>query len=200
MTMTPLVLASASKIRLSLLQNAGLVVTSQAANIDEAAIRASLLADQASPGDIADTLAELKARKVAVRLPKQLVLGCDQILAFEGQCWAKPEDLPDARRQLRTLRNRTHSLHSSVVLYHESQPIWRYVGTARLSMRDVSDDYLEAYLSRNWPQVAHSVGAYQLEGEGVRLFSAVEGDYFTILGLPLLPLLSYLALRGFIES
>ena len=200
MTLTPLVLASASPIRLALLHNAGVAVTAQPVNIDEQAVRASLLEDQARPADIADTLAELKARKLAHRLPQALVLGCDQVLDFEGQCWVKPSDMQDARQQLCTLRNTTHALHSALVLYHEGQPIWRHTGTARLTMRDFSDAYLDGYLARNWSQICNSVGGYHLEGEGIRLFSAVDGDYFTILGLPLLPLLSYLVVRGFIES
>ena len=196
----PLLLASASEIRLTLLRNAGLIVTAQPARIDETAIRLSLQADHANPRDIADTLAELKARKLALRNPTALVLGCDQVLALGDQIFAKPETAAQARHQLIQLRNQTHQLHAALVLYHQGQPIWRHIGTAKLTMRDFTDAYLDAYLSRWWPAVATSVGAYQLESEGIRLFSAVEGDYFTILGLPLLPLLAYLSLRGFIES
>lgn len=198
--MTPILLASASPIRLTLLQNAGLSVTAQPARIDEEAVRASLEAEQATPRDVADTLAELKARKLADKNPEALVLGCDQVLAFKQQVWAKPESRDQARAQLQTLRGETHQLLSALVLYHRAEPIWRHVGQARLTMGQFSDSYLDAYLDRNWPQVASSVGAYQLEGEGIRLFSSIEGDYFTILGLPLLPLLSYLSLRGFIAS
>lgn len=200
MTLQPLLLASASPIRLALLRNAGLEVTAQPARIDEEAVRVGLQAENANPRDVADTLAELKARKLADKNPQALVLGCDQVLAFKGEVWAKPESRDQARSQLQTLRGRTHQLLSALVLYHRAEPIWRHVGQARLTMTDFSDSYLDAYLDRNWPGVASSVGAYQLEGEGIRLFSSVEGDYFTILGLPLLPLLSYLSLRGFIAS
>lgn len=200
MTETSLLLASASQIRLTLLQNAGLTVTARPARIDEDAIRAALKADNAKPRDVADTLAELKARKLADRNRAALVLGCDQVLAFEGQVWSKPADLAQARTQLQTLRGQTHQLLSALVLYHEAKPIWRHIGVAKLTMAATSDAFLDAYLSRNWPAVATSVGAYQIEAEGIRLFTAIEGDYFTILGLPLLPLLSYLALRGFIAS
>lgn len=200
MTLTPLLLASSSQIRLALLQNAGVAVTAQPARIDEDAIRASLEADHAKPRDIADTLAELKARKLADRNPTALVLGCDQVLAFNNQVWAKPESMGLARQQLQALRGAPHHLHSALVLYHEAKPIWRHIGTATLTLRNFSDAYLDAYLARNWPAVLGSVGAYMLEGEGIRLFEAIEGDYFTILGLPLLPLLSYLTLRGFIAS
>lgn len=198
--MTPILLASASPIRLTLLQNAGLTVTAQPARIDEDAVRAVLESEHATPRDVADTLAELKARKLADKNPEALVLGCDQVLAFKQQVWAKPESRDQARAQLQTLRGETHQLLSALVLYHRAEPIWRHVGQARLTMTQFSDSYLDAYLDRTWPQVASSVGAYQLEGEGIRLFSSIEGDYFTILGLPLLPLLSYLSLRGFIAS
>ena len=200
MTETALLLASASPTRLTLLRNAGLSVSAQPARIDEDAVRASLAVDRAKARDVADTLAELKARKLADRNPTALVLGCDQVLEFDGQSWSKPADLPQARNQLQTLRGKSHHLHSALVLYHDAKPIWRHIGSAKLTMADHSDAYLDAYLSRNWPQVAGCVGAYQIEGEGIRLFSAVEGDYFTILGLPLLPLLAFLSLRGFIAS
>jgi septum formation protein len=198
--MTPLLLASASPIRLTLLQNAGLSVTAHPARIDEDAVRAALEAEAAKPRDIADTLAEMKARKLADRHPEALVLGCDQVLAFDGRVWSKPDDVSQARSQLQTLRGQTHQLHAALVLYHQAKPVWRHIGTARLKMTTFSDVWLDGYLDRNWPAVSGSVGAYQLEGEGIRLFSGIEGDYFTILGLPLLPLLTYLALRGFIES
>jgi septum formation protein len=200
MTTMPLLLASASQIRLTLLQNAGLTVVSQPARIDEDAVRRSLAAENASPKDTADTLAELKARKLAERNPSALVLGCDQVLDLDDQVWSKPQSLPQARDQLHDLRNRSHHLRSAIVLYHNGQPIWRHIGSAKLTMHNVSDSYVDDYLTRNWPAVSHSVGAYLLESEGIRLFSAIEGDYFTILGLPLLPLLSYLGSRGFIPS
>ena len=196
----PLILASASAIRLQLLRAAGLTVTAQAARIDEDSIRESLEADGAKPRDIADALAQLKAVKLAARNPGALVLGCDQVLDFQGQVISKPETPQQARDQLTALRGHTHTLLSAAVLYDGETPIWRHIGQARLTMRTFSDAYLEDYLARNWPDISHSVGAYLLEAEGVRLFDQIEGDYFTILGLPLLPLLSYLAERGFIAS
>ena len=197
---TALLLASASAIRLTLLQNAGLTVTAQPARIDEAAIRAALATEAAKPRDVADTLAEIKARKIAARHPSALVLGCDQILAFNDQIFAKPETHAAARDQLQTLRGHSHHLHTALVLYHNGQPIWRHLASAKLTMRPFSDAFLDDYLTRNWPTLQHSVGAYLLESEGIRLFTAIEGDYFGILGLPLLPLLNYLSLRGFIPS
>lgn len=197
---TPLILASSSSIRLELLQNAGVSVTAVAARIDEGAVRLALAQEQAKPRDVADTLAELKARKIADRNPGSLVLGCDQVLAVGDDIWSKPETVDEARDQLRRLSGQAHNLHSALVLYHNTQPIWRHIGAAKMTMRPLSEDYIQAYLTRNWPEVSYSVGAYQIEREGIRLFSAVEGDYFAILGLPLLPLLSYLSLRGFIAS
>ena len=170
------------------------------ARVDEEAIRQSLTAEGATPHDLADTLAEMKARRIADRHPDQLVLGADQVLDFGGSAWAKPETRDEAARQLGQLSGKTHRLLSAAVLYDRGQPVWRHVGVARLTMRPHSPAYLEGYLDRNWPGVADSVGAYKLEQEGVRLFSAIEGDYFTILGLPLLPLLSYLGQRGFIAT
>jgi septum formation protein len=194
------VLASSSETRLRLLRAAGLEVTCQAARIDEAAIRAGLEAEDASPQDIADLLAEMKAWKVAEKDPEAIVLGCDQVLEFNGKTWGKPETRAEALAQLCMLRGQKHLLLSALVLYHEGKPIWRHVGRARLTMHEFSDAWLTSYVDRNWGSIRHSAGGYLLEEEGVRLFSAVEGDYFTILGLPLLPLLGYLRTRGFIET
>ena len=194
-----LLLASQSPIRLTLLQNAGLQVEALPARIDEEALRESLQAEGATPRDVADALAEAKALKLALKHPEALVLGCDQVLAQCGTIFAKPESPEAARDQLRALMGKTHQLLSAMVLYHRGAPIWRHVGTARLTMRPATD-WLDGYVARNWPEISHSVGAYQLESEGIRLFSQIEGDYFTILGLPLLPLLTYLSLRGFIPS
>jgi septum formation protein len=196
----PLILASGSAIRLQLLLGAGVEVTARPARIDEEAIRAALVAEQATPQDIADALAEMKARQQAGRHPEALVLGCDQVLEFRGEVWGKPESLQAARAQLQALRGQTHILRSAMVLYDAGQPVWRFVGTARLTMGAFSDAYLDGYLARNWDSVRGSVGGYKLEEEGVRLFSSVEGDYFTILGLPLIPLLRYLGQRGFIAT
>lgn len=195
-----ILLASASEIRLALLRAANVPATAQPARIDEDSIRAALEAEGAPPRDLADTLAEMKARKIAEKQPGALVLGCDQVLEMKGRVFAKPESLGDARAQLCDLRGQTHRLLSAAVLYENGQPVWRHVGQARLTMRDFSDSYLDDYLARNWDSIRHAVGCYKLEEEGIRLFSAVEGDHFTILGLPLLPLLSYLGARGLIPA
>lgn len=200
MTERPLILASASEIRATLLRNAGLVVQALPARVDEAAIRDALLAEGATPRDIADTLAESKARKLADRHPGDLVLGCDQVLEFRHQSWSKPETPADALLQLQALRGQTHKLLSAAVLYDRAEPVWRHVAEVRLTMRDASDSYLAAYVERNWDSIRNAVGAYKLEEEGSRLFTQIQGDYFTVLGLPLLPLLNYLAQRGFIDA
>lgn len=198
--MPRLILASQSEIRARLLASAGVTVEALPARIDEEGIRAALQAEGATPRDIADALAEMKARKLSEKNPDAVVIGCDQVLDFRKEAWGKPETPDAARAQLQALRGQTHRLLSAVVLYEGAEPVWRHVGEVRLTMRAFSDAYLDDYLTRNWDSARHSVGAYKLEEEGARLFSAVDGDYFTVLGLPLLPLLGYLGQRGWIAA
>lgn len=193
-----LILASTSPTRLAMLRAAGLDPTAVAPRVDEASLRDALVAEGATPRDIADALAEMKARKVAEKRPDALVLGCDQVLALDRQTFAKPETPDDARAQLQRLRGKTHKLLSALVVYENAEPVWRFVGEARLTMHDISDAYLDDYLARNWDSIRHSVGCYRIEEEGVRLFSAITGDHFTILGLPLLSLLAWLGNTGMI--
>lgn len=195
-----IILASGSSIRQQMLDRAGVDFDVQVARVDEDMIRDALLAEEASARDIADTLAEMKARKVSDRNPGSLVIGCDQVLSFENRLLTKPKTRDHAARQLRELRAKRHQLLSAAVICEDGQPIWRFVGTVRLLMRDFSDAFLDGYLDRNWPGISDSVGGYKLEEEGVRLFSRVEGDYFTVLGMPLLELLSYLTLRGDLQQ
>lgn len=198
--MPQIVLASGSTIRKTLLSNAGIPFRAQPARIDEDAIKAALLAESATPRDIADALAEFKARKVSEKEPGALVIGTDQVLEYQGSILSKPRNREDAAEQLRTLRGDQHRLLSAVVVYENAEPVWRTVGVVRLRMRRFSDAYLKTYLDRHWPGIGDSVGGYKLEEEGVRLFSRIEGDYFTVLGLPLLDLLGYLSQKGVIDG
>ena len=196
----PLVLASTSEIRATLLHNANVPFETVPARVDEEAIRDALLAEETAPRDIADALAEAKARKVSMKLPSAMVLGCDQVLEADGKMFSKPANIDDARDQLKTLRGKTHRLLSAAVVYKDMEPIWRHVGVVRLTMRHFSDDYLDEYLERNWDSIKWAVGAYKLEEEGSRLMARIEGDYFNVLGLPLLELLNYLTIRGDLKS
>lgn len=196
----PLILASGSAIRATLLRNAGVAFTTQIARVDEDMIQRSLSAEQASPRDVADALAEMKAQKVAQKSDGALVLGCDQVLSFQRKIVNKAENPQAAVSILKEMRGQVHQLLSAAVLYENGKPIWRHVGQVRLHMRDASDDYIADYVDRNWDDIQHCVGCYQLEGEGARLFHRIEGDYFSVLGLPLLELLSYLTLRGTLDG
>ncbi|MEY8803157.1 nucleoside triphosphate pyrophosphatase [Leisingera sp. XS_AS12] len=195
-----IVLASGSEIRAHLLRQAGVAFDVDVPRMDEAAIKAALLAEEAPPRDIADALAEAKARKISMRHPGRLVLGCDQVLDFEGRLLSKPTSAAEALEQLKEMRGKRHMLLSAAVIYRDGQPIWRHVGQVRLLMRKSSDAYLADYVERNWDSIRHAVGAYKLEEEGVRLFASIDGNYFNVLGLPLMELISYLGLQGVIDQ
>jgi len=197
---TQLVLATGSRIRQALLRNAGVSCDVRPARVDEVAVRASMLAEGSSARDIADTLAEMKARRSSEEGEDALVLGCDQVLAHGGGVLGKPEDIGAVREQLLRLRGDTHLLISAAVICEHGVPVWRHSGEVRLTMRPFTGKYLDAYLQRNWESIRHSIGGYKLEEEGIRLFSHVEGDYFCVLGLPLLEVLAYLGQRGMIET
>jgi septum formation protein len=190
-----LILASASPSPRQLLANAGLVFTNEPSGIDEAEVKRSH-GSRAAPQELASTLAEMKAARVSARHPDAMVVGADSTLACNGRMFDKPTDLAAARRQLQTLRGQTHELFSSVVVARGGARLWHWSERARLTMRQLDDGFIDSYLARTGDDVLTSVGAYQLEGLGAHLFSRVDGDYFTILGLPLLPLLSFLAGHG----
>lgn len=198
--MPPLILASSSSIRATLLRSAGLEVEVQPARIDETALTEALLAEGATAHDVSDALAEHKALRIATRNPGRLVLGCDQVLECDGRLYSKPDSQQHAIEHLTTLRGRTHRLHTAAVLFHDGAPVWRHVATPRLTMRAFSETWLARYVQRNWDSIRHCVGCYQIEAEGIQLFSSVEGDLFSIQGLPLLPLLDILRTRQEIES
>jgi len=194
-----LILASSSQIRADLLRQAGVTFETLPARIDEDAIRASLEAEDASPRDVADALAEYKARRISAKHPKALVLGCDQVAEVDRAILAKPGAPAEAKAQLARLSGKTHRLLSAAVLYEGGQPVWRHVGVVRLTMRELSPGYIDDYVARNWESIRHAVGGYKLEEEGVRLMRQVEGDYFNVLGLPLVELLSYLIEREVVD-
>ncbi|MEX1083321.1 MAG: Maf family protein [Xanthobacteraceae bacterium] len=186
----PLVLASRSAARRNLLAAAGIAVEVKPADIDERAIEAG--ASAAEPSAAAVLLARAKARAMAGQLPVRLVLGADQTLALGRQRFAKPADSNAAAAQLRALRGKTHALHSALAVVRDGTTLFEHNDSAQLTMRAFSDQFLDGYLDAAGNAVTASVGAYQLEGPGIQLFERIEGDYFTILGLPLLPLLNFL--------
>lgn len=198
--MTAIVLASSSHARASMLRRAGLSFETAPARVDEVAIGDALIADGATPRDVADALAEAKALKVSARHPSALVIGADQVLDLDGEVLHKAETCEDLREQLVRLRGRRHRLWSAAVASELGAPVWRHVGEARLHVRNFSEAWLDDYIDRSWERVRGSVGGYLIEDEGVRLFDRVDGDMFTVMGLPLIPLLSWLSLRGSIPG
>ncbi|WP_043336679.1 Maf family protein [Belnapia moabensis] len=191
-----LILATASSARRAVLAAAGLRFTAEAAAVDEAAIKESARAEGIAPGEAAMLLAEAKAQRLARRNPEALVIGADQMLVCEGRWFDKPPDMAAARAQLLALRGRPHELMTAMVCWRGGQRVWQHLARPRLTMRDFSEEFLDAYLAAEGEAVLGSVGAYRLEGLGVQLFDAVEGEHSAILGLPLLPLLGFLRQHG----
>ncbi|HEV2533007.1 Maf family protein [Phenylobacterium sp.] len=191
----PVVLASTSRARRAVLAGAGLEFQAVDSGLDEEAAKTALKSQGASPRKIAEALAEAKAVKASAA-HNGLVIGADQTLEFEGALYDKVETLEAARARLKLLRGRPHRLHSAVVVAQGGAAVWRNLASATLTMRDFSDGFLEAYLATEGEAALGSVGCYRLEGPGAQLFSAIEGDYFAILGLPLLGLLEFLRQHG----
>lgn len=192
----PLILASGSKTRRHMLENAGVVVDVLPASIDEAAVKASLIEAGTPVRDIADALADAKARSVSYQHPDRLILAADQILVQNGVVYSKAETKEAARRTLQQLSGSQHQLVSAAVIYDGKSPVWRHVSAAKLHVRDLSDAFIDWYLDELGDDAFWSVGCYQLEGLGAQLFEQVDGDFFTILGLPLVPVLDFLRRRG----
>ena len=190
----PLVLASKSEVRRATLVAAGIPLDVRPANIDERAIAAA--AGETEPAAIAALLAREKARFVARQQPGRLVLGADQTLALGPQSFNKPADRAAARDQLKAMRAKSHELHAAVALVRDEAVLFEHCAVARLTMRAFSDHFLEAYLGAAGAAVTASVGAYQVEKLGIHLFERIDGDHFTIMGLPLLPLLDFLRRDG----
>ena len=192
----PLILASASTARAGMLCAAGVEIEIIRARVDESELKLALKQQGADPETAAIALAELKALQVSRSRPGRLVLGADQMLDCDGAWFDKPEDRAAARDQLLTLRGKTHRLTSAAVLARDGQRIWHHAAAAKLTMRAFTDAFLEGYLDRAGDAVLGSVGAYQLEGLGAQMFQKIDGDFFTILGLPLLPVLDILREQG----
>lgn len=198
--MQKLILASASPFRKAMLANAGIDVEAVPAEVDERALEAPLKGSGTSPEDVAAILAEAKAVDVSARRPGDLVLGCDQTLSLGDEILHKPADMEAARRRLLALSGRTHQLNSAAVLARDGQVLWRHVGIASLTMRKLDPAFVGRHLARVGDKVLASVGAYQIESEGIQLFEKIEGDHFTIVGLPLLALLAELRKLGAMDG
>lgn len=167
--------------------------------VDEDSLKTVMTAKQSPSSDIAEALADMKAREVSGKSRDAWVIGCDQVLEFGGQLVSKPTSCEQALEQLALMRGKRHDLYSAAVIHENGRDIWRKVGHVRLYMRAFSDSFLDGYVARNWNEIRHCAGGYQLEAEGLRLFERVDGDYFNVLGMPLLELLNFLVLRGVIE-
>ncbi len=197
--MTSLTLASGSKIRAQLLRNAGLDFTIQTSKVDEDSLKDSMRAQGMPPKEQAEYLAEMKAVRVSSQV-KGLVIGADQMMSLNGEGFDKPVDRQDAFDRLKLFSAKAHHLESAIVIAKDGEAIWRHVNRPKLTMRTLSDEFITSYLDQIGEAAYESVGAYQLEGLGVQLFSKIEGDYFSILGLPLIELLTYLRDRGDLPS
>lgn len=195
-----IILASSSPFRKALLVNAGIDVEAVPASVDERALEAPLQGSGVSPENVASILAEAKAVDVSDKKPGSLVLGCDQTLSLGDEMFHKPTDMEGARRHLLALSGKTHQLNSAAVLVRDGAVLWRHVGVASLTMRKLDPAFIGRHLARVGQKAFASVGAYQIEGEGIQLFEKIEGDYFTIVGLPLLALLAELRKLGAIDG
>lgn len=199
--MTRLILASQSSARRAVLSAAGVAFEAMAPMVDEDSAKQALRADAISPRDLADALAELKALKLSRRFPADLVLGCDQTLSLDdGMMFDKPESRDGLRDELKALSGKTHNLWSAAVLAQGGTPIWRHIERCKMTIRPLSDAFIDYYIEAEGDVLLSCVGGYRIEGRGVQLFSRIEGSHFGILGLPLLPLLDILRTRGVIAS
>lgn len=198
--MRALILASGSAARADMLRRAGADPNIVKPNVDEEEVKIALRAAGALPRDQADALAEIKAVRVSGKYPGALVIGADQVLDLNGEAFDKPRNMEEARAQLQRLRSAKHTLFSAAAIALDGAPIWRHIGRAQLTMRRFSDRFLDRYLEETGETAFETVGGYKLEEGGAQLFSRVDGDLFTILGLPLLELLAFLRLRGVLQE
>lgn len=196
-----LILASQSKARHAMLTAAGVAVEAIAPNVDEEALKDGLKSEGVTARNLADALAEAKAVRLSRRIGPGLILGADQVLALEdGTMLDKPADPADAIAQLKLLSGKKHKLFSAAVIAEQGTPVWRHIDIATLSVRVLSDNFIEQYVEAEWDNIRYCVGCYEIEGRGAQLFSAINGSQFTIMGLPLLHLLDYLRIRGILSS
>ena len=195
-----IILASASQFRITLLNNAGVRFQAHAAPIDERAVEAPLLESGMDAADIAQLLAQAKADAIATRYPGAWVIGCDQTLSMDGQIFHKPENMPEARSRLLALSGKTHQLNSAVCLVKDGELKWSTLSVSNITFRQLDPGYIGRHLAEVGETALASVGAYQIEGLGVRLMEKIDGDYFSIMGLPLLPLLAALRAHGLIDE
>ncbi len=197
----PLILASRSQARRAMLVAAGVAVEAIAPNVDEESLKEGLKSEGVTARNLADALAEAKAVRLSRRIGTGMVLGADQVLALEdGVMLDKPVDPAEAIAHLKLLSGRKHKLFSAAVIAEQGTPVWRHIDIATLSVRPLSDSFIEEYVESEWEKIRHCVGCYEIEGRGAQLFSAISGSQFTIMGLPLLHLLDYLRIRGILTS
>ena len=194
-----IILASKSQIRSELLLKAGLKFTAIDANIDEKEVKSSYINKGYSARDLADSLAAMKAKKLSCKYLDRLVIGCDQIMECNGQILSKANNPTDLADQLKFLRSKSHTLYSACVVYFANKAEWRFIGSATITMRNLSDEYISKYVDDNWDEVKHCVGGYKIENSGISFLSKINGDYFSILGLPIIQLLDYLVNRGVLK-
>ena len=194
-----IILASKSQIRSEILLKAGLKFTAIDANIDEKEAKSSYINKGYSALDLADILAAMKAKKLSCKYLDKLVIGCDQIMECNGQIISKANNPTDLSNQLKFLRNKSHTLYSACVLYFANKAEWRFTGSATITMRNLSDEFISKYVDDNWNEVKHCVGGYKIENSGISFLSKINGDYFSILGLPVIQLLDHLVNRGVLK-
>jgi len=194
-----IILASKSQIRSALLLKAGVEFTAIEAAIDEKEVKSSYVNEGYSARDVADVLADMKAKKLSYKYPDNLIIGCDQILEHNGQILSRAVNPIDLVDQLKILRNSSHTFYSACVVYFGNKPEWRFIGSATMTMRNLSDEYIFKYVEDNWSEVKYCVGGYQIENCGISLFSKISGDYFSILGLPIVQLIDHLLNRGVLK-
>jgi septum formation protein len=195
-----IILASGSPYRRILLENAGIVFTVERPQVDERAVEQATAGSGMTPGELAQVLAEAKAQDVSSRRAGALVIGSDQTLSLDAEVLHKPADMEEARRRLLDLSGRTHLLNSAVTIAHDGETLWAHVETAAMTMRPLDPGFVGRHLARVGDRALTSVGGYQIEGEGIQLFERIDGDHFTIVGLPLLPLLGALRDLGAIDG